>query len=287
MTATTREGKLMFGGPVISSVKRDIGRRGEYSNVEPRVAIVLVDPTAPSEGYVQMKMQDGSEVGIDFEVHRFSAEAQESEILHLIHGLNEDEDVDGIMVQLPLPEKFDADRIISVISPEKDVDGLHPLNVGRLWSAHRRSPSLVPCTARAAVVLLDHYKVELGGKHVVIVNRSNLVGKPLAKLLLDRDATVTICHSKTPNLSHHTQRADVLVSAVGKPRLIKASMVKEGAVVIDVGMSYVDGKLHGDVSPDVVEKASLVTPMPGGIGPATRAMLLQNVVLLAEQRRRE
>ena len=252
----------------------------------PTLATVLVGADPVSKAYVRGKGSDCGEVGIGFRLHELPASSTEGEVLELIEGLNEDDGIHGIIVQLPLPAQIGGRRVIAAINPKKDVDGLHPLNVGKLWlGAYDFENDLLPCTPCGIIRLLDRYGVELTGKLAVIINRSDLVGKPLAKLFLDRDATVMVCHSKTPGLAERSRVADVLVTAVGRRPgfVVGAEMVKEGAVVVDVGMNYVGGKLLGDTDFErVSEKASYVTPVPGGVGPMTRAMLLHNTLIAAE-----
>ena len=202
----------------------------------------------------------------------------------LVLSLADDDSVDGILVQLPLPKGLNEKRLLSLIPPEKDVDGFHPYNVGNLMLGEQ---TVVSCTPFGVLLLLQDYDIEIAGKNAVIVGRSNIVGKPMAMLLLKENATVTICHSKTQNLKEICRRADILVAAIGKAGFITADMVKEGAVVVDVGINRVDGKLKGDVDFDAVkEKASYITPVPGGVGPMTIAMLLTNTYLCAEERER-
>jgi methylenetetrahydrofolate dehydrogenase (NADP+)/methenyltetrahydrofolate cyclohydrolase len=200
----------------------------------------------------------------------------QNDLLDLIHRFNQDSQVHGILVQLPLPKHISEDRVLMAISPDKDIDGFHPLNVGRLVS---NAPGLRPCTPAGILELLDHYKIQIEGQHAVIVGRSNIVGKPLSLMLLHRHATVTICHSRTSPLSAYTSQADILIAALGKPRFIRSDMVKEGAVIVDVGINKVDGKLVGDVDFESISpKVRAITPVPGGVGPMTIAMLLENTV---------
>jgi methylenetetrahydrofolate dehydrogenase (NADP+)/methenyltetrahydrofolate cyclohydrolase len=276
----------MDGKALAEKLKRDIAARVEMMKergVNPTLATILVGGDASSRMYVEGKSRDSREVGIDFRLHKLPSSMSERELVGLIESLNNDKGVHGIIVQLPLPKDINRKIVTATISPQKDVDGLHPYNVGKLWlGAYDFDSDLLPCTPKGIVKLLDSYNIELEGKLAVIINRSDLVGKPLAKLLLDRNATVLICHSKTPDLEKHTKLADVLVSAVGKRPgfVVGEEMVKEGAVVIDVGMNYVGGKLQGDVDFEPVsEKASHITPVPGGVGPMTRVMLLENVLI--------
>ena len=279
----------MDGGALAGKLKLDISasvKELKDKGITPAIATVLIGDDPSSRTYVAGKRRDSKEVGIDFQLHELPSSASERELLELIEKLNADDGVHGTIVQLPLPSHIDRKNVIATINPRKDVDGLHPLNVGKLWlGAYDFEKDLLPCTPKGIVRLLDYYGVGLGGKLAVIINRSDLVGKPLAKLFLDRDATVLICHSKTPELEKRMRAADVLVSAVGRRPsfVVSEEMVKEGAVVIDVGMNYVGGKLQGDVDFKGVEKkASHITPVPGGVGPMTRVMLLYNTLRAAK-----
>ncbi len=248
----------------------------------PRLDVVLVGEDAASQVYVRNKVRACAEVGVASEVHRLAQGAGEAELLGLIDRLNRDERVHGILVQLPLPNHIASQKAIGAIAPGKDVDGFHLHNVGALVTGQ---PCFVPCTPAGVMALLDHAGVKLEGKHAVVVGRSNIVGKPVAMLLLQRGATVSICHSKTADLGAITRQADVLVVAVGKARMIDGSMVKPGAAVIDVGINRLaDGKLAGDVDfQSCLGIAGCITPVPGGVGPMTVAMLIANTLSAAEQ----
>ncbi len=249
--------------------------------IEPCLATVLVGDDPASASYVTSKQKDCAEVGIATKDHRLPQSFSQKEMSSLIDLLNNDSTVHGILIQLPLPEQLDEFSVISRISPIKDIDGLTPHNMGLLASGRA---ILKPCTPSGIMELLDYYDISLSGKNVVIINRSNLVGKPLYHLMLEQNATVTTCHSKTANLKEHCLGADVIVSAVGDRSrfVLTGEMVKNGSVIIDVGTSRLDGKLAGDVDYDsVIKKASYVTPVPGGVGPMTRAMLLKNTVTAA------
>jgi methylenetetrahydrofolate dehydrogenase (NADP+)/methenyltetrahydrofolate cyclohydrolase len=276
----------MSGRALAEKLKREVAARVRVMKergVKPTLATILVGDDPSSRMYVEGKSQDCSEVGIHFRLYKLPSGVTEQELMDLVDGLNNDEGVHGIIVQLPLPKGINRKKVIAAINPRKDVDGLHPYNVGKLWlGAYDFNNDLLPCTPKGIVKLLDRYHIQLEGKLAVIINRSDLVGKPLAKLLLDRNATVLICHSKTKDLKKHTRAADVLVTAVGRrPEFaVDGEMVKEGSVVVDVGMNRIGGKLLGDVDFDLVKKkASHITPVPGGVGPMTRAMLLQNVLI--------
>ena len=247
------------------------------------LATILVGDDPASHVYVGSKHKASHEAGIDSRDHRFPSDTPESEILELVADLNADDSVDGILVQLPLPEHMDEPTVLRAVDPAKDVDGFHVLNAGRLYLGE---PFLVPATPLGIMAMLDEYGVELKGKDAVVIGRSEIVGKPMAMLLLAQHATVTICHSRTVDLASHTRRADVLVAAVGREGLVTPDMVKPGATVVDVAMNRnADGKLVGDVDPAVFEVAGLMTPVPGGVGPMTIAMLLRNTLTAAQHRR--
>lgn len=272
--------KILNGKYVAEKIRHDLSIK--VKNIKdktgrvPGLAVVLVGDDPASKTYVSMKEKACKKVGIYSEVYKLKADAQEHELLKLIHQLNSDEKIDGILVQLPLPGHIDEKKIIDAIKPEKDVDGFHPVNIGKLLINEK---GFIPCTPYGIIKLLDYYGIEIEGKNAVVVGRSNIVGKPLAVLLLHRNATVTICHSRTKNLPDITKKADILVAAVGKARIITSDMVKEGAVVIDVGINRIEGKLRGDVDYEKVkEKASWITPVPGGVGPMTITMLLNNTI---------
>ena len=247
------------------------------TGIVPGLAVILVGEDPASQVYVDRKAKACAEVGFFSREYRLPADTSETKLLGIINELNADKLIHGILVQLPLPKHIQTDKIIAAIDPHKDVDGLHPYNVGGLVSGN---PLFVPCTPRGIMELISRTGIELTGKEVVVVGRSNLVGKPIALLLLAQHATVTICHSRTKDLPAVTRRADVLIAAVGKTEMIKANMIKEGAVVIDVGVNRLEnGKLTGDVAFDeVAAKASFITPVPGGVGPMTIAMLMKNTL---------
>jgi methylenetetrahydrofolate dehydrogenase (NADP+)/methenyltetrahydrofolate cyclohydrolase len=248
----------------------------------PALRVVRLGDDPASVSYTRLKDKRARELGMDSQVIALPASTSEAELLGLIDELNADDGVDGILVQLPLPEHVDEGRVIEAISPAKDVDGFHPYNVGRLWAGKE---TLAPCTPAGIIRMLAHYGIELEGREAVIVGRSNIVGKPLAALLLRRNATVTVAHSRTRDLAAVTRRAEVLVAAVGRPGFIGPEMVAEGAVLVDVGISRVGDELVGDIAPAAHEKSSAYTPVPGGIGPMTVAMLLANTVRAARRRR--
>ena len=246
------------------------------------LATVLVGEDPASQVYIGLKHKAATEAGFEPTDHRLPASTSQSELLRLVEELNGDEGVDGLLVQLPLPDHIDEGAVLRAIEPVKDVDGVHPMNAGFLALG---TPTIVPATPRGCIALLDEYGVELEGARTVVIGRSNIVGKPVAQLLVQRNATVTICHSRTRDLAAHLREADVVVAAVGRARLVKAEMVKPGAAVIDVGVNRTDDGLVGDVDPGVAEVAGLLSPVPGGVGPMTIAMLLQNTVEAARLRR--
>jgi methylenetetrahydrofolate dehydrogenase (NADP+) / methenyltetrahydrofolate cyclohydrolase len=249
------------------------------------LATILVGDDPASHTYVGSKHKASEEAGIDSRDHRFPSDTPESEILELIADLNADDAVDGILVQLPLPGHMDEPKVLRSVDPAKDVDGFHPSNAGLLFLGE---PFLVPATPSGVMVMLAKHGVELRGKEAVVIGRSEIVGKPMAMLLLAEHATVTICHSRTVDLAEHSRRADVLVAAVGRRGLVTPDMVKPGATVIDVGVNRTEeGKLVGDVDPAVFDVAGLMTPVPGGVGPMTIAMLLRNTLTAAQHRRSE
>ena len=267
----------------IKSVASNLAAKG----VEPALAVILVGEDAASKTYVASKEKACAACGIRFVAHRLSSDVSEAALLELIENLNEDESIDGILVQLPLPKHIDTNKILEKISPQKDVDGFSAINVGKLTSG--LSDGFVPCTPLGVMRLLEEYGVQIAGKNAVVLGRSNIVGKPMASLLLNADATVTIAHSKTKDLKQLCADADILIAAVGKAHFVSADMVKQGAVVIDVGINRgEDGKLRGDVDFEAVApKCSFITPVPGGVGPMTIAMLLSNTIKSAKNRLRQ
>jgi methylenetetrahydrofolate dehydrogenase (NADP+)/methenyltetrahydrofolate cyclohydrolase len=250
--------------------------------VRPGLAVVQVGNHPASKIYVRSKIKACGEAGLYSEHIELPADADESTLLGRIRIFNNDARIHGVLVQLPLPPQFAAERVLEAVAPAKDVDGFHPANMGLLTAGN---PRFVPCTPLGVMKILEHEGVDLQGRHAVVIGRSNIVGKPVALLLLQKGATVTICHSRTADLGAMTLQADILVAAAGKPRLVAAGMVKPGAVVIDVGINRLaDGKLAGDVDfQSVLGVASCITPVPGGVGPMTIAMLLENTVMSAER----
>lgn len=271
------DGKIL-AEKIKEEIKNQVLTYIEKGYRRPTLAVILVGNNPASQIYVNKKIKDCQSVGINSKPFFLPENTTQIELLDLIGQLNGDEEVDGILVQLPLPSHINTLEIIEAINPKKDVDGFHPLNVGKL--ATGRDDGIVPCTPYGIVKLLEYYKIDTFGKDVVVVGASNIVGKPMSLLFLkDEKSTVTVCHKNTKDLKSHTLKADILVVAVGKPKLITADMVKEGVVVVDVGINRVDGKIVGDVDFDKVkEKAYAITPVPGGVGPMTVAMLLYNTL---------
>ena len=271
-----------IAGEIREAIRAETAALKSSKGIVPGLAVVLVGNDPASEIYVRKKEQACKEIGFLSRKYKLSENAVEGKILELINELNRDKSIHGILVQLPLPKRVSADSVIAAIDPHKDVDGFHPYNVGALMAG---SPFFVPCTPRGIMELISRTGITISGKEAVIVGRSNIVGKPVALLLLAQHATVTVCHSKTNKLSAITSRADILVAAVGKAHMITADMVKEGAVVIDVGINRLDdGKLTGDVAfEEVAAKASYITPVPGGVGPMTIAMLMKNTIEAAKR----
>lgn len=249
--------------------------------INPKLAVIMVGNNSASQIYVRNKSRACDEVGIEFEEYLLPTTTEQRELLTLIDKLNKQEDINGILLQSPIPDGLDINEAFRKISPEKDVDGFHPVNVGKLVLGQ---DTFVSCTPYGIMRMFEAYNIDLEGKNAVVIGRSNIVGKPMSHCLLNKNATVTICHSRTKNLAEITKRADILVAAIGKAEFVKADMVKEGAVVIDVGINRTEeGKLKGDVDfENVSKKASYITPVPGGVGPMTIAMLMNNVVKAAK-----
>ena len=278
-------GRVLDGKATAQAVKDEVAEAVSTLDYVPGLATVLVGDDPASHSYVRGKRRDAEQVGVRSIHHELAASTSQETLISLIASLNDDDDVDGILVQLPLPGDLDGETAVEAIDPAKDVDGLHPFNLGKLLLGE---PGLHPCTPSGVLRILDHYGIETAGSRTVIVGRSFLVGRPLAMLLSEKgvDATVSLAHSRTPDLAELTREADILVAAAGAPGLIGADHVKPGATVIDVGVNRTDQGLVGDVDFDaVVEVAGAITPVPGGVGPMTRAMLLSNTLRAAKARR--
>lgn len=279
MTATPMDGKALA-----ARIREEVTREVAAFPRPIGLATVLVGDDPASDVYIRMKHKATLEVGMEARDLRLPATTTEAELLALVAELNADDAIDGILVQLPLPDGIDEGRVIRAVDPLKDVDGFHPLNAGLLLAG---TPGHVPGTPLGVIELLDEYEIELQGAHAVVIGRSDIVGKPAALLLLHRHATVTVCHSRTRDLAAETLRADVIVAAVGVPGVVKSEMVREGAAVVDVGINRTEAGLVGDVDPDVAGRAGFLTPVPGGVGPMTIAMLLKSTIRAARYRERE
>lgn len=282
--------RIMNGAALAKKIRSVLGIEIDFCKNKygrsPKLSVILVGNDPASMTYVKNKGKACREVGIEDDLHFLPFSTSQDELLDLIHQLNEAPNVDGILVQLPLPKHIDKNVIISAIDYKKDVDGLHPMNVGLLNTSE---DCIIPCTPKGILSLLKSENVSIAGKHVVIIGRSNLVGKPMAQLMLRENASVTICHTKTRDLSYLTRQGEILIVAIGCPNLINADMLKPGAVVVDVGINSVDGKMVGDVYnsidvPSIEQKASAITPVPGGVGPMTIASLLENTFEIYRRR---
>ena len=271
-----------IGNTIRESIKLEVNALKD-KGITPGLAVILVGDDQASQKYVSNKQKSCEQLGIYSELIKLPADTTEEDLLKHIEELNQNDAIDGILVQLPLPKHINEDAVIAAISPEKDVDGFHPISVGKMILGQE---TFLPCTPHGVMKLLQHSNVEIRGKHAVVVGRSHIVGVPMGQLLLQNDATVTYAHSKTPDLAAITKQADILVVATGRAKMIKKEHVKEGAVIIDVGMDLDEnGKLCGDVDfDDVLDTVSAITPVPGGVGPMTITMLLVNTVQSAKQK---
>jgi methylenetetrahydrofolate dehydrogenase (NADP+)/methenyltetrahydrofolate cyclohydrolase len=267
---------------ILAEVASRVAARVAAGLPRPNLATLLVGNNPASETYIRLKHRDCERVGIASSDHRLPAGSTTAEVLALIDSLNRDEDVSGVLVQTPLPPPVDAAVVLDAVDPARDVDGLHPVNAGRLLLGQ---PGLLPCTPAGVLRMLDDYGIGIEGRRAVVLGRSNIVGKPAAVLLLGRNATVTVCHSRTVGLPEICREGEILVVAIGRPGFVKPEMVRPGAAVIDVGVNPVDGKLRGDVDAAVAEVAGWLSPVPNGVGPVTRAMLMANTCQAEEARR--
>ena len=257
-------------------IKKEIISIKNKTNKVPGLSVILIGDLVPSQIYVRNKEKNSKEVGMNSNIIKYSKDVTEEEVLKKIKELNNDKNVSGILVQLPLPDQIGKEKIINSIDPSKDVDGFHPINVGNLASGYK---AIVPCTPLGCLILIKKVEKNLSGKHAVIIGRSNLNGKPMAQLLLKENCTVTIVHSKTKNLKEECSKADILIAAAGKAKLVKKDWVKNGSIIIDVGINQEGDKIVGDVSfEEVKDKAKAITPVPGGVGPMTIACLLKNTL---------
>ncbi|ARD46841.1 bifunctional methylenetetrahydrofolate dehydrogenase/methenyltetrahydrofolate cyclohydrolase [Sporosarcina sp. P37] len=281
MSSKKIDGKAI-GQEIRNELKAEVASLVEQG-YQPGLAVILVGENPASQTYVKNKEKSSLEAGMKSELIKLPDTVSEDDLLAEVEKLNQDDTIDGILVQLPLPKHIDENKVIRAISPEKDVDGFHPMNVGKMLIGQE---TFLPCTPYGIMQLLERSGVEIAGKHAVIIGRSNIVGKPMGQLLLQKDATVTYCHSRTKDLKKFTQQADILIVAIGMAKFITGDYIKEGAVVIDVGMNRDEnGKLCGDVDYESAEKqASAITPVPGGVGPMTITMLLKNTVESAENK---
>ena len=278
---------LILGGKevaakVLADVKASVASVRDRTGVTPTLAVILVGEDPASQIYVRNKKRAADEVGINARDFLFPEGCTQAELLETIAGINRDPSIHGVLLQLPLPKGMDEDQAVAAIAPEKDADGLHPVNLGNLLAG---KPGAVPCTPAGCIEILDHYGIGIEGAEAVVIGRSRLVGKPLAQLLLARHATVTMCHTRTRDLAAHCRRADILCVAAGKPGVVTGDMVREGVVVVDVGVNRLPtGKVTGDVHFDTVApKARAITPVPGGVGPMTIAMLMRNTARAAHR----
>ncbi len=278
--------KVIDGKKISGEIKEELKGKIEKLKEEGRVpglAVVLVGDNPASATYVKMKDKTATELGIYSVKKNVGADITQDELLDIIDDLNNDDKIDGILVQLPLPDHIDEHAIIEAVDPGKDVDGFHPVNTGRLFSGQQDKLRFDPCTPLGIIELIERSGYDIEGKDAVVLGRSNIVGKPVAHLLIEKNATITICHSRTRNLPDKAASADILVAAVGRPEFVTGDMVKEGACVIDVGINRVDGELVGDVDYEAAsQKAGAITPVPGGVGPMTIAMLMSNTVKARE-----
>lgn len=268
---------IIDGRSIAGELKSEIKAKVEAFEVKPKVSAIILGNHPSSMSYLKMLEKTCNAVGFDYEIYEMSQEASLEELLSAISKRNEDDLVKGILVQLPLPKHIDQTRVLSAIAPEKDLDGFHPLNAGHLFKGEK---GIRPCTPSAVMYILEKSQIDLSGKDVVVIGRSNIVGKPLSMMLLEKNATVTICHSRTKDLASHTKRADIVIVAVGLPNFLKKDMVTDQTIVIDVGTNMHEGKLVGDTDFDaLVDYVKMITPVPGGVGPVTNAILLGNALM--------
>ena len=268
--------EILDGKSLSAKIKDEVKAGADSYKQTPILAVVTVGDDEASKVYVENKRKACEYCGMSMMHFSYKASVKESEVIKKIEELNNDKSVNGIILQLPIPKKFNTKKILNTISPLKDVDGLTDISQGKIMGG---DATFIPCTPKGILEIFDHYKIDLEGRHVVVIGRSDLVGKPIMLECINRNATVTMCRSKTKDLEKYTKNADVLIVAVGHKHLINKTMVKKGVVIIDVGITRIEGKIYGDVNPDVESKASYVTPVPGGVGPMTVAMLLKNTFI--------
>lgn len=271
---------ILDGKKVSNQIYTELKNKIDNEKIKAKLAVIHIGDDEPSKIYIRNKNKVCKQLGIDFVEYKFESSITENELISLITKLNKDSSISGILLQNPLPSTIDAKNVFNIINPKKDVDGFNPINIGKLVIG---DPLFIPCTPNGIIKLLEYYNINIEGKKVVILGRSNIVGKPLVQCLLNKNATITICHSKTQNLKSETKQADILISAVGKPKFIKQDWIKKDTIIIDVGINRdSNGEICGDIDFDnVKEKASYITPVPGGIGPMTIAMLMQNTIIAA------
>lgn len=282
-------GKIIDGKALAAEIRKNLKKENDElknKNIIAKLAVILVGEDSASKVYVRNKSKACNEVGIEYEEILLKESTTIEELLNIIQKLNKRKDIHGILLQSPIPKGLNIQQAFNTIAPQKDVDGFNPINVGKLVT---KQDSFVPCTPYGIIKMLEYYDIPIEGKNAVIIGRSNIVGKPLAQCLLNKNATVTVCHSKTQNIEEITKKADILISAVGKEKMVTENMVKKGAVVIDVGMNRnKEGKVVGDVDFNNVEpKTSFITPVPGGVGPMTIAMLMNNVIKACKMQNNE
>ena len=272
--------KIINCGEIAQKIKDSVKNEIAKNSYNPGLAVILIGNNPASKLYTKLKIKSCEETGIHSEVHEFEENTNEKEILKKIEELNQNKKIDGILIQLPLPKNYNTVKIIEKINPKKDVDGIHPLNLGKLST---KTKTIIPCTPKGIMKILESI-TELKGKNIVIINHSNTIGKPLANLLLNKGSTITICHKDTTNLKQHTLMADIIISATGTPNLIDKDMIKKDSIIIDAGISKKAGKIVGDVNSNVEDKAKYLTSVPGGVGPMTISMLLDNCLILHKEK---
>ncbi len=268
--------EILDGKSLSAKIKDEVKAGADSYKQTPILAVLTIGDDEASKVYVENKRKACEYCGMSMMHFDYADCVKESVVIKKIKELNKDKSVNGIILQLPIPKEFNTKKLLNTISPDKDVDGLTDISQGKILGGNA---TFIPCTPKGILEIFDHYKIDLEGRHVVVIGRSDLVGKPIMLECINRNATVTMCHSKTKDLEKYTKDADVLIVAVGKKHLIDSSMIKEGAIIIDVGITRIDGKIYGDVNPNVESKASYVTPVPGGVGPMTVAMLLKNTFI--------
>ncbi|SIS36942.1 bifunctional methylenetetrahydrofolate dehydrogenase/methenyltetrahydrofolate cyclohydrolase FolD [Salimicrobium flavidum] len=276
--------EIIYGSELAQEIRQELKEEVDSlreKSISPKLSVIIIGDDPASKSYVKGKQKASNKIGMDADLWEYESSISEQELLEKISELNNDRSVHGILVQLPLPDHIEEQKVIEAIVPEKDVDGFHPVSIGKMMTGQ---DTFLPCTPHGIIVMLERRGIKIEGKHAVVLGRSNLVGKPVGQLLLNRNATVTYCHSKTKNLKEITKQADILIVAIGKPSIITSDDIKEGAVVIDVGVNRVDGKLTGDVDFESVDQvASYLTPVPKGVGPMTITMLLHNTIEAAKK----